>query len=928
MKRLQFFLLLISSLLAPLALQAQTGTVSGRVTDDATKLPLGGVRVSVAQTETETYTTRDGRFVLLNVPAGEQTLAFHYVGYPSAARPVAVDEGRTTDGSLVFGADVVEMDRFVIEGAIVGTARAINEQRAAATLANIVAADEIGRFPDQNAAESLQRVPGVSLYRDQGEGRFAIVRGMNYTLGNVTLDGAKVASPEVGERGIALDVVPVDTLAAIEVAKVPTPDKDGEGLGGTVNIRTKSPFDQDGLHASFNAQAQYSALADAFGSKFNGAFSTILADGKMGFLVAPTWQVRKFGSHNYEIDDGWTDEFDGDDTPVYFLQDIAFRDYEIERKRYGASSAFEFKPDAATTFYARGTYNRFTDTENRHVTLIPFAQGNSLDAIGDGTATVSGVRRFDRRLRMREKDQELTAFMVGGEKHVGNWTLDGNLAWSRGEEIKPQETQVVFRRGTRDGVFRYDFNGTYDITVDQLGGASITDPASYNQFDELTVAMELGEETERGITLNARYDFSGNRQGFVKFGGVAREKEKLSEAEVTEYDVPATFTFASIAGEISDYPYGPRVPQISPAALRAAFFGNLAAFDGESEPEDSNFDDWVSTEEVTAAYAMSGVTLGKTSLIVGTRVERTEYTTTGKELEFDASGDFVGTSAVKSSRSYTNWLPGVYLRHDAAKELVVRASWSNSIVRPSFGDSAYRRNINHEDEEVTVGNPHLAALEAENLDASIEYYLPSLGLFSVAAFQKDIRNFSYETEIEADPAFPGYEITSFRNGSSGVIRGLELAYQQQLQMLPTPFDGLGVLANITFADSKADYPTRAGEHLAFVGQSDRVGNVALTYEKNGFFVRVALNFRSERLREDEPLGGDAIEDFWIDDFKQLDLTTSYRITKSLEVFAELLNLTNEPFRVYQKGGNLSPAKRLVQFEEYDWSANFGVRWKL
>lgn len=927
MKRLQSSLLFILCILSPLAALAD-GTISGRVTDGSTKLPLGGVRVTVAGSPLEAYTTRDGRYVLINVPAGEQTLTFSYVGYPAAAKTVEVDADRTTDGSFAFGADVVELDRFVIEGSIVGTARAINEQRAASTLTNIVAADEIGRFPDQNAAESLQRVPGVSLYRDQGEGRFVIVRGMNYTLGNVTLDGAKVASPEVGERGIALDVVPVDTLAAIEVAKVPTPDMDGEGLGGTVNIKTKSPFDHDGLHASANAQAQYSALADAFGSKFNGAFSNIFADGKAGFLIAPTWQVRKFGSYNYEIDDGWTDEFDGDDTPVYFLQDIAFRDYEIERKRYGASTAFEFKPDNSTTFFVRGTYNRFTDTENRHVTLIPFVEANNLDAISASSATVSEMRRFDRRLRMREKDQELTAFMVGGEKRVGNWTLDGNLAWSKGEEIKPAEVEVVFRRSTRDGTFRYNFANTYDITVEQLAGASISDPASYNQFDELTTQMELGEETERGVTFNARYDFSGPRQGYIKVGGVVREKEKLSEAEVVEYDVPGTFTFASLAGNVSEYPYGPRVPQISPGAVRAAFFGNMSAFDGELEPEDSNFDDWVSTEDVTSAYAMAGMTFGRTNIIAGTRVERTEFTTTGKELEFDASGDFTGSRAVKASRSYTYWLPGVYLRHDASKELVVRASWSNSIVRPSFGDSAYRRNINREDEEVTVGNPGLAALESENLDASIEYYLPSLGLFSVAGFQKDIKNFSYETEIDPDPAFPGYEITSFRNGSDGVIRGLELAYQQQLQMLPPPFDGLGVLANVTFADSKAKYPTRPGEQPAFIGQSDRVGNVALTYEKAGFFVRLALNFRSERLREDEPMGGDPTEDFWIDDFQQLDLTTSYRITSNVEVFAEVINLTNEPFRVFQKGGSLAPAKRFVQLEEYDWSANFGVRWKL
>ena len=136
-----------------------------------------------------------------------------------------------------------------------------------------------------------------------------------------------------------------------------------------------------------------------------------------------------------------------------------------------------------------------------------------------------------------------------------------------------------------------------------------------------------------------------------------------------------------------------------------------------------------------------------------------------------------------------------------------------------------------------------------------------------------------------------------------------------------------MLANVTFLDSKATYPTRAGEQIPLVGQSDRTGNVGLSYEKRGLFLRLALNFRSERLREDEPLGGTAPQDLYVDDFKQLDLTARYSFGRNWEVFAEVLNVTDEPFRVFLKSDN-SQGARLGQFEEYGWSANFGVRWKL
>lgn len=243
------------ALFVRLVLHAQdTGIVSGRITDARTKLALGGARVSVVGTELTTFADSAGNYALSNAPAGTQTIEFGYVGYEEMRQVATITAGSPATLDAAFGRDTVRMEKFVIDGSLVGSARAINRQRSSATLTSIVAADEIGRFPDQNAAESLQRLPGVSLYRDQGEGRFVDLRGLNYIYTSVTLNGSKVASPEVGDRAIALDIVPADTLSALEVTKVATPDMDGEGLGGAVNIKTKSPFDVTGLDAQVNAQ--------------------------------------------------------------------------------------------------------------------------------------------------------------------------------------------------------------------------------------------------------------------------------------------------------------------------------------------------------------------------------------------------------------------------------------------------------------------------------------------------------------------------------------------------------------------------------------------------------------------------------------------------------------------------------------------------
>lgn len=899
-----------------------TGSLSGRVTDASTGLSLAGARVTLADTGLETFTGPSGDYSFGSVPAGAAIVEVNYVGYPTISRNVEI--GTATRLNVVFNSETVELDKMVIEGAAVGTARAINQQRAAATYTNIVASDEIGNFADQNAAEAIQRIPGVSLYRDQGEGRYIVLRGLNYTFTSVKVNGGSFAGADLGERATALDVIPADALAAIEVTKVPTPDMDGEGLGGQVNIRTKSPFEADGLAASFTAQGQYADQSGEYSKKFNGYLSQRFgADKQYGLLIAPTWQERKFGSHNFENGGAWVSP-DDNGTAFYTMAALEFRDYVINRERYGVNAAFEARPDSATSFYVHGGYNRFTDTESRHLTIFDFTEATLNKAsVTANSATYTGLRRYGRRLRIREKDQEVTTLSAGGEKQLGAWKFEVQAGYTEGEERRPDELVARFRRNTRDSSIRYDTAGTYGVTVTQLTGASFYEPSSY-AFQRVDVANESGTETESDLGFHARYDFNG-RPSYVKFGALLRAKEKESEGEVYELTAaPSTFTFANLAEPASDYPYL-KVPRISTAAVKQAYYANPSAFTGGRVFEDSEFEDFSLTEDVLSGYVMSGSQFGRLNILGGVRVERTEFETTGNEL------DLVNETATArtASRSYTNVLPGVHFRYDLTKSLVARASWSNSIARPSFGDTAFRSLVNSDDLEINRGNPALEALEATNWDASVEYYLPSLGVLSAAVFHKQIENFSYEYTDPTPLVINGdsYELTTYANGSDGTISGVELAYQQQLRMLPAPFDGLGVMANVTFLDSKATYPTRPGENVPFIGQSDRTGNFALTYEKAGLFLRLALNFRTERLREDEPLGGSAPEDIYVDAFKQLDLTARYKLGKNWELYGEMLNLTDEPFRVFLKSDN-GQGNRLGQVEEYGWSANFGLRWKL
>jgi TonB-dependent receptor len=908
-------------------LAQETGQVAGRVMDDSAGRALGGALIRVTDTSLFTYSDNSGDFRLVDVPVGNRTLVITYLGYNPLTIGAEVRAGQTSRVQAGFSQDqqrvadeVVLLDDLVVQGSLVGTARALNQQRAALTYTNIVAADEIGRFPDQNAAESLSRLPGVSVYRDQGEGRFVVVRGVNFTLGNVTLDGVSIASPESGERGVPLDVVGSDSLAAIEVVKVPTPDKTPEGLGGSVNLRGRSPFDADRNEGDLTIQGIYSNLTGDFGYKLNGKAHFFFNEKTIGLVVGFSQQEREFGSYNYEMDDVWSaEDFDsGADLAFPAAVGVQYRDYVIKRERSSVNASLEFRPDPNTSYWLRGAFNTFDDSEFRYTHLIPLYADNgvTLDALGSGTGSVSNVRRAARRGRYREKLQDLMAFSAGSEHRLERWTIDTAVGYSKGEEEKPGEFQVRFRRNARDLGFTYDIQG-YDVSITQTAGPALTDPATYTHFQRIDTEHELASETATSFAANARYDLRSANPAYLKFGGSFRMNRKERDADVSEWTGgPGDFRFANYTGPFSDYPYGFAVPTIDVSAARTFFLNNQGLFEEEVIHEDSILGDWEVDEDVLGLYLMGGITLGKADLIAGLRYERTEVKSTGNTLDTDEDGDLLGTTSTTLDRDYDLFLPGLHLRYAPEDDLVFRASLSNSIVRPAYEEIANARFINRDDLEVEDGNPGLKALKSLNFDASVEYYLPRLGMVSVAAFYKDIRDFTFLNDVAGGIVIGGesFDYARFENGNDGYIYGIELAYQQQFQFLP----GFGVTANLTLSDSEADYGS-AGK-FKFVGQSDYIGNLALTYEIGKVFARLSANFRGDRLREDE-----AIQDgFYVDDSFQLDFSASVRIRHDLRLFVEVNNLTNEPFRVFTKGPN--GEKLLQQFEEYDWSSNFGVRW--
>lgn len=880
---------------------SRAAVVQGRVTEAGFAGGLEGVRVSIDGETRSVATDRGGRYTLTHVEPGQKTLVFDYVGAPVVTRAVDVplaDAMVTADA--VVSTPAVVLDELVVSAYATGTARAANLQRGSANLREVVASDSFGQFPDGNAAEALNRVPGVSVERDQGEGRFVVVRGIDPNLNVVALDGVPLASPSADERRTLLDTIPLEVVDNLSVSKTTTPDQPGDAIGGYIEIASPSAFDHDGLTARASAALLYADLTEDFGSEASVSVGDRFgADQSWGIIVSAVRSERDFGSDNVEADP-WEAEGAG-----FVSETFEYRDYELTRERVGVNANLEFRPDDANRYHLRAGFNQYRDDEQRQALVVEPGDPAGVTA-SSFTDTETAVAR---ELKLREEFMRLFVASLGAEHRPGDWTIGYSASLSMAEEDTPDDFEAVYEL---DGDAETRFTGTdgRNPRVDFTGGADARDPSDY-EFDGIADSEQLAEERDITLKTDARRELASDLLRYVKFGGLARFKTKENDIEVWESDDNPGFadTYAPFADRgLRDF-LGTGVPGIG-ASIRDYFYSNRGAFDMERALEDSTVGDYETHEDVYAAYFMAGFELGRSSAIVGARVEHTEFETDG--FSYDADTDAIGR--VSASKDYTDVLPGLHLRHDATKELVFRASVTRSLSRPGFAQSAPGVLFDGTDEE--RGNPDLDPYQSTNLDVSVQYYSRSAGTFSAAVFHKDIRDFIYGQTLPGAAAAGG-DLSTFRNGEDGSILGLELAWQRALVA------GFGLALSGTWSDGEASVlGAEAGDparDLPFVKQSDFIGQAALTFEQGRFFGRLGYTFRTEYLDE---IGGEELEDRYVDDYYQVDFYGSYAFARNWKVYIELNNLTNEPLEAYWGGSG-----RLAQYEEYGVSGALGLKWQ-
>lgn len=909
------------SLIAASKAAISSPAIRGEIADPRGQFVPGAI-VRLEGTNRETTTDRQGRFRFDGLEPGQYKLSIDYLGYSNQLIDARVtrNSGEFLSLELEYleSSDTTAIERIQVVGGRDAQARALNAQRAADNIRSVVSSDYLGRFPDNNVAESMQRLPGASIQRDQGEGKYVNVRGAPLEYANVSIDGVVLPSPDSGTRAIDLDTIPSDVISALELTKAITPDMDADAIAGNINIIT-----QGALDSRSRILRGYAAL----GENEKGSGDAYRAGLTLGDRIGNNDNLGVLFSVNHSETNRVTDNIEHEwalqDNGEYIPEETAFKDYEVKRVRTGATGRVDFRPGDNTHLYLSHTYSRFEDNEQRDTVEIAWSD------FAPGSDSVRGVSRsteFDNELRNRTFVNTINSTVFGGRHHFENMTLDFSAAYSSAKQTYPDRDYFLYSY-SGEPAMAYDFSNP-DLPVlsilDDSGNivqSNLSFPVDNYEFSRYERRFGTSEETEQAYTLNLTIPaLLGNAYVTHKIGAKMRLKSKENDEDRMRN---SRGTGAPLYRDvIIDKPSRPFDGFYNNGYKMTRDYRHL--YGSILENEDyrlrtaaSVTGDYVADEDTYAVYAMSTIEWDQTTLLGGVRVERTENFARANEFDDDTET----FSEVTSENSYTKVFPSLHLRHEMHNGVILRAAYSTGLSRPNFADLVPYFIV--EDRvsgrgDLDIGNPDLKATYAHNFDLMAEYYIEPMGLISAGVFYKDLSDPIFKARSTVgDGEYAGFNMVRPENGDSGKIYGYELNWQQTLDFLPGAWAGFGLGANYTYTQSKADLPFGIGT-TDLAGTSRHSYNLALQYDTERFSAQLAYNYRSEYVDSFDT--SDPSLNIWWDGRGTLDLTASFQVNDQFSVFAEATNLTDSKGIRYQ--GDRS---RVYEHEQFGRAFMVGVR---
>jgi TonB-dependent receptor len=913
--------LAISVLWAGSAL-AQQGTINGRAMDPD-RIALQGARVELQPGGLTAVSDNTGQFTIALVPPGSYTLTVSYIGFSPFSTPITVSAGGVARVEAVLQIGRVSQEIVVRGEREHGEIEAINRERTADTIKVVLPAEVITSLPNTNVADALGRLPAVSLERDEGEGKYVQIRGTEPRLSNVTINGVHVSSPERDVRNVKLDVIPAGLVESIEVSKTLSASQDGDAIGGSVNLVTRSADDEP--FYSFTSMVGYTPIVN--GRWLNEDDATFTKrygrEKRLGIAIGGSYDFNGRGYNNIEPSPG-TQDFGNGAVPVY--TGIHVREYIFRRHRYGFAGTVDYHLHNGTA-YVRGLFSEFKDFGDTW--NVNESVGNLLTpTTSDNTGNVV-IRHLN-----RTPQQRIYSVSAGENLNLGKYLLNYRFAVSR--ERQDGQFPSAYYNGPSDVAFGIDTSNPSTPKFPVLNGININDPTLYT-FSQIIGAIDPVRELdlEGSVSLQRQYLF-GSHPGSFEVGGKIRNGDKTNKTYEPVYSAtrdPA-LQYTQVLGDAPKDPnfyFGQYLlpPLSNYDKILALLAANPSAqvLDVDATHSRSDPNNYHTIERIFAGYAMNSLTFGRFRIETGVRIEATRSNFTGYHVAFDANGHYVSTTPVLGNNDYVNVLPSVNLQYAFAQNTDIRAGYGRGIARPNFADLPPYILESDQNQQVLVGNPHLKATTANNFDILAEHYLQPVGIIQAGVFYKDMQNpiFPVTTNLTSG-IYAGYQQVQPINGTTAHIVGFEAAYRQLFTFLPSFASGLGLAANYSYTASKAAVPGRSVDP-ALSRQGPNNWNVNVTYDKHRLSARLGLTHNDAYIYQYNYIDGADLGpkgpngDIYTYAHTQLDAQASFRLRSGLKLIVSLLNLNNEVFGFYQ-GSPIYPTQR----EFYSPSYAVGLRW--
>ncbi|NDV90490.1 TonB-dependent receptor [Alteromonas sp. 345S023] len=795
--------------------------------------------------------------------------------------------------------------------------QAVATKRDSVQFVDAISADDMGKLPDTNVAESLQRVSGVQLERGIGEGSTISIRGLSQNV--ILVNGRQVTT--AGGRGdkgpdtlesssySMLSLIPSSLVSSLEVSKLPGAKEIEGALGGIVNIKTRRPLDNDGQKIVASVTGSYNDLSSDNGTEASIYYSNSFLENTLGIQVAASKASLVFQEEGLNTFSGYSYDTsvtaDPNDETLVF-NDIRYWEINDKRERTGLNAMIQWQPTDTLDLYIDSFYSKVDSDRDRFWTGFWTCCGYDNTEISDnGVLTSASVNRpVQTNTEFAPAFTEFTSTAIGFKWYSDDWEVNGELAYTDSTSNSQQD----FMRFQTAEAAEVDFNllAGDDAPDIIFGGADLTSPEGLN----LAIIYDNtahDETTDTAVRLDFTRYFDSDFFTSVEFGARANSLE-------TDHDYVAramTPNFAITA-----------LPQIYTMYSNSNFFSG----DGPAVNEQylvvdkskwqgcttlSEFYDAAQTAECATTHDLSpSYDIAEDLLAFYTQANFSSewggYDITGnfgvryvqRDLTSKGHSEDVATGAATpftTDVSHSELLPSAVLKMDLTDDVVLRFGAARTLTFPNTSDLSSGIFVRG-DYTASGGNPELDPFVINQLDFSAEWYFGESSILSTGVFYKDVESFIVNTIQPRD--LPNYSQQVFVeqpiNGESGTIQGLEVLYQQAFTSLPGFFENTGIMATYSYIDSETPFEDGRGNSLPIPGLSENNINMVLYYEIESFGVRLAYNWRDEYLSH---LGAGDNGVFY-KSYQDLAATANYKINDNVSLNFQAVNLLDTRQKQY------------------------------